>query len=86
MRKEAHDAIKALPCYAANGPYLDGLVDKFHAQAFDASYTMGGRRRSSKFDEKLYLRTLLSNMSGQARADGKAELADDLRDASAGIR
>ena len=72
--------------WMTGGYFLYGLVDKFHSQAFDASYTMGGRRRSSKFDEKLYLRTLLSSMSGQARTDGKPELADELKLASSGIR
>lgn len=75
---QAHQLIATLPEYRANSAYLDSLVDKCHATAFEKAYTIGGRRRANTLNEQEYLRTLLTEMAGMARQDGRQDLSGPL--------
>jgi len=56
--------------------YLEGALDRVHAKAFDAAYSLGGRRRGAKLDEKKYLDQVFGALFRECRDNGKAELAD----------
>lgn len=78
IKNEAKELISQLDFYAADAEYIDGLIDDNHTAAFDASYTMGGRRTASKFDQDKYLAELFHRMAGDAFKAGKRELGQAL--------
>jgi len=72
---EAREAIaswvQGTEIYAENKEYMDGLLDAFHENAFDKTYSLGNRRRSSKFDVDRYAEIMFTGMSAKAKNDGK---------------
>ncbi len=59
--------------------YVNGILEAEHKRAFDAAYSMGGRRRAAKLDEDKYIDAVFQGMIVRCNADRKAELADTLR-------
>ena len=51
--------------------YVKELVDYAHPFAIDGSYSIGGRRRSDKFDEDQYIDALHVKITEKLIADGK---------------
>lgn len=78
VREVMHGAVANLECYASEGAYLDELVDREHTAAFDASFTMGGRRTRSKMDMGKYFNSILEAMQRDCRKDGKPKVAEEL--------
>lgn len=76
---QMQEMISKLPEYPANREYLDELLKREHHNAFEAAFTMGGRRTRSKFDWNKYTTTLMDRMCGQCAKDKKKELAVSLR-------
>ena len=70
--------IHEFPDYSENSAYYTKLVDRCHHDAFEAAYSMGGRRTAAKLDVKLYLIQVSSRMASKASADGKASVAATL--------
>lgn len=64
--------------YSENSAYYTKLLDRCHHDAFEAAYSMGGRRTAAKLDVKLYLIQVSSRMASKASADGKASVAATL--------
>ena len=50
VRKEMIQVVHSFPDYSENSSYYNQLVDRYHHDAFEAAYTMGGRRSSGKLD------------------------------------
>ena len=70
--------IQEFPDYSENSTYYTKLVDRCHHDAFEAAYSMGGRRTAAKLDVKLDLIQVSSRMASKASADGKASVAATL--------
>ena len=79
VRKEMIQVVQDFPDYAENSSYYTQLVDRYHKEAFEAAYTMGGRRTSAKIDAKAYLIQISSRMASKAASDGKASVAETLQ-------
>lgn len=79
VRKEMHDVVQAFPNYSGNASYYDALVDRCHHDAFEAAYTMSGRRTRAKLDVGVYLAQISDRMARTASAEGHADIADTLR-------
>lgn len=78
VRALMRGAVANLACYASEGAYLDELVDREHTPAFDASFSMGGRRTRSKIDMSKYFTSILDAMQRDCRKDGKPKVAEEL--------
>lgn len=76
---EMQDGIKQLPAYPANAEYLDKLLEREHAKAFDEAYDAGSRRRSAKFDADKYRTMVLEGMAKECAKSGRGEAAEQLR-------
>lgn len=72
-KQEAKSFIVNMPGYAADNAYYDSLLESAHPTAFDASYSIGGRRRAAKFDEGQYYDRLLTGMIAKAEQDKRTE-------------
>jgi hypothetical protein len=79
VRKEMIQVVQEFPDYAEHSSYYTQLVDRYHKEAFEAAYTMGGRRTSAKIDAKAYLIQISSRMAVKAASDGKASVAETLQ-------
>lgn len=55
--------------------YVESLVDRFHDQAFEASYVHGGLFAASEYDEQLYFEELWPLMRRAARDEGRGDVA-----------
>ncbi|MBL8760201.1 MAG: hypothetical protein JNL50_02775 [Phycisphaerae bacterium] len=64
--------------YKDNSDYIEGLCIMYHEDAFDHNYSIGGRRRSGRFDADAYYAELLENMAAHAERDGRKDIADSL--------
>lgn len=71
----AHSVIASLPNYSAHAAYFDKLIDRCHSSAFEKSYRLGGRHRTSALNEKEYVTTLFADMKRIAEQEGEAEVA-----------
>ncbi|MBA3699834.1 MAG: hypothetical protein H0W78_13380 [Planctomycetes bacterium] len=78
VRKEMIEVIQTFSDYSENSQYYTQLIDRFHKEAFEAAYSMSGRRTSAKLDEKAYLIQISSRMAAKASSDGKASVAETL--------
>jgi hypothetical protein len=78
-REDMIKVTQTFPDYSENSQYYTQLVDRFHKEAFEAAYSMGGRRKSAKLDGKAYLIQISSRMATKAAADGKPTVAETLR-------
>jgi len=65
VREAAYEVFTDLFSEVANPKTVRRLVDKFHDDCFAANYTMGGRRRSAKFDEEGYFKTMEVRIAGE---------------------
>jgi len=65
--------------YKANKDSFDSLVEEAHPGAFEASYSMGSRRRSAKFDVVKYGDLAFGTMKAKAEKDGKPEIAKSIQ-------
>lgn len=77
-RRQMIEVVQDFPDYSENSSYYTQLVDRFHHEAFEAAYSMSGRRKSAKLDGKAYLIQISSRMAAKATADGKATVAATL--------
>ena len=79
IKENFREWVQNSPGYASDPAYCEALFEQYHDEAFEASYSMGGRRRSSKFDDDQYITQLTARMSAKAQADGKQEIADGMK-------
>lgn len=75
IRSQTIEIVQAMPGYDENKQYIDSIFGPCFETAFEASYDMGGRRRSAKFDQDNYITTLFDNLMTRSERDGKEELA-----------
>lgn len=75
IRSQTIEIVQAMPGYEENQAYIDSILEPCFATAFEASYDMGGRRRSAKFDQDKYITTLFDNLMERSKQDGKEDLA-----------
>ncbi len=80
VRELAMSIISSMDEYEANQAILKTMGDRAHDIAFDAAYTMAGRRTRAKFDEDAYLDAFLRSMIDQASQMGRTELKQPLID------
>lgn len=73
------EVIQTFPDYSENSASYTQLVDRYHKEAFEAAYSMSGRRTSAKFDRKSYLVQISSRMAAKAASDGKTSMATNLQ-------
>lgn len=73
-----HQVVAEISNYHKYSEYYDSLVDKFHSQAFEKAYKLGGRHRANTLNEKSYLVEITALMLAQARSDGKNDVAEML--------
>jgi hypothetical protein len=78
VRNEMIELVHDFPDYAENSSYYTQLIDRYHHEAFEAAYSLGGRRTAAKIDAKLYLVQISSRMAAKASADGKSSVAKTL--------
>jgi len=76
VKSEAAKIVQSLPGYQRNQAYYDSLVEHAHPIAFEVAYSMGGRRRSAKFNDQKYLSVLIAEMIKKARSDGKTDVVN----------
>jgi hypothetical protein len=65
------DVLKAFSAFE-DQKLIRSLVDKHHDECFDACYTMGGRRRSAKFDSDQYIQMMSQRIRTDLLAQGFA--------------
>jgi len=75
------EILSDLELSAEDSAYVNGILEAEHKRAFEAAYSMGGRRRAAKLDEDKYIDAVFEGMIARCNADRKAELADTLRGA-----
>ena len=75
IRSQTIEIVQAMPGYDENQSYIDSILEPCFETAFEASYDMGSRRRSAKFDQNKYITTLFDNLRVRSEQDGKEELA-----------
>ena len=81
IKQDMQTIVESLPCYGADGEYLDQILDRHHGAAFREAYEMGGRRRGSTFDQDAYVEKLFGSMIKSARDAGKSDVVECLQDA-----
>jgi hypothetical protein len=86
VRGEMIEVVHDFPDYAENSSYYTQLIDRYHHEAFEAAYSMGGRHTAAKIDAKLYLVQISSRMAAKASADGKSSVAKTLMTFNQGIQ
>ncbi len=86
VRREMIEVVQTFPDYAENAGYYTDLVDRYHHQAFEAAYSMGGRRRAATIDAKAYLAQISRRMADKASADGRTSVASTLNTFNQAIR
>jgi hypothetical protein len=70
--------IASMPEYSDNKKLLDAWTKRAYTSAFDAAYSMGGRRTSARFDHAKYVGAFFEKMIDLARASKKTKLEDAL--------
>ena len=75
IRSQTIEIVQAMPGYDENQSYINSIFEPCFETAFQASYEMGSRRRSAKFDQDKYITTLFDNLMVRSKQDGKEELA-----------
>ena len=75
IRSQTIEIVQVMPGYDENKLYIDSIFEPCFETAFQASYEMGSRRRSAKFDQDKYITTLFDNLMVRSKQDGKEELA-----------
>ena len=75
IRSQTIEIVQAMPGYDENQSYINSIFESCFETAFQASYDMGSRRRSAKFDQDTYITTLFDNLMVRSKQDGKEELA-----------
>ena len=75
IRSQTIEIVQTMPGYDENQSYIDSIFEPCFETAFEASYDMGGRRRSARFDQDKYISTLFDNLRQRSEQDGKEELA-----------
>jgi hypothetical protein len=75
IHDEMHKWVASAHGYSEDPAYADALFEKCHEAAFVQAYTMGGRRRESRFDDDRYIDELTRTMAAMARKDGHEMLA-----------
>ncbi len=78
VRSEMIQVVHGFPDYADNASYYTELVDRYHHDAFEATYSMGGRHTAADIDANSYLIQISSRMATKASADGKTSVAKTL--------
>ena len=78
VREEMFQVVRTFPDYANHAKYYTELVDRYHHEAFEAAYSMGGRRQSAKLDSEAYLTQISQRMASKAAADGNSSVATTL--------
>jgi hypothetical protein len=78
VRQQARALIAQFPEYSESKEYYDSAFERLHGKAFDQSYSMGGRRTASKFDENKYLTVLIALVQRDASQAGKKQIAESL--------
>lgn len=73
------DVLHKAPFYAANEKFIKPHEQRAHSVAYDAAYDPGGRRRSPKFDEALYVQAFCQELARAAERLEKRELNQSLR-------
>lgn len=75
IRSQTIEIVQVMPGYDENKLYIDSIFEPCFETAFQASFDMGSRRRSAKFDQDKYITTLFDNLMVRSKQDGKEELA-----------
>ena len=78
VRGQMIDIVHEFPNYSSNAAYYTDLVDRYHHQAFEDAYSMGGRHTGAQLDAKVYLVKISALMARKATSDGKTEIAKTL--------
>ena len=78
VRGEMIQVVRQFPDYADNSRYYTELVDRFHHEAFEAAYSMGGRHTAADIDAKAYLVQISGRMATKASTDGNKSVAATL--------
>lgn len=60
--------VQDLDCYADNAAALDEMCEIAHDEAFDAAYSIGGRRSSGSLNGEKYINGFVDSMTEQARS------------------
>lgn len=79
------EVVHSLPSYTANASLLDGWAKIAHDAAFSSAYSLGGRRRASKFDADKYVQEFFKSMEEQAHMRGKLDIERELQEVHAAI-
>jgi hypothetical protein len=79
-RQSLHGWVEHAEGYAANQAYFESLFEEAHPKAFKASYSSGGRRRSSSFDPDKYADLLFAGMKEAADRDGKEQVSQAIQE------
>ena len=75
IRRQTIEIVQAMPGYDENQSYINSIFEPCFETAFEASYDMGGRRKSAEFNQDKYITTLFDNLMTRSEQDGKEELA-----------
>ena len=79
VKEQAMALFQDLPQYEQEREFFETAVSESHDPAFNVSYSMGGRRRGSRFDNEQYHTLLLQGVMKRADAAGKTEIAEIIR-------
>lgn len=75
IKQEMIEVVATFPNYEEKRAYYHRLIDRHHAAAFEASYALGGRRRSNDFNAEQYVVRIAQAMAETARGDGEPEVS-----------
>ena len=80
LKEVAYEVLTTIEDYSQNESDYDFYFEMHHEQAFEDNYQMGGKRRSSSFNEDAYWAQLLTAMIETAQADNEPDIVAGLED------
>lgn len=79
IKSEMQAVLHDIPNYQARASDYERMLDRFHHDAFEQAYSLGGRRKSNTFDDKRYIHLICARMAEDASSRGDNESANYLR-------
>ncbi len=77
-RAAATEYVQSRKVFNEHGEYIEGLIERFHDEAFEKAYVHGGLFATSEYDEHDYFEELWFLARRTAREEGRSEVADML--------
>lgn len=85
IKTDITQVVSMMEGYDQNKKLIDTMTDTAHRSAFNAAYSVGGRRSPVRFDEDKYLDAFWRSMIQQADMMGRSDLKKAILDLKASV-